>query len=270
MEYFCGSIKEIIFFLLIVILWIITKKLIQPKVLFAFDLLYSFIIFGLLAYVLNKWSLFNQPPVLEYIATVKTLIGIIILVLSLLVLLYVIIGFLSKRYSLRIDNFNIGGINIFFDESSNVYKKTVGTFIASKRSLFNFDKKIDNINQVFDAYYNTYKYIKENLELLDSKKDKVLYELSVEILRKLNLFLAHHQNDYRRWYNHITEENKIIISNGENISVHETTIEDIQKEYYRYDELLRDIKEINECFSQEIIKKEFDIKHFDWSEKKNA
>lgn len=270
MEYFCGSMKEIIILILIVILWIITKKLIQRKASFAFDLLYSLIIFGLLAYILNKWSFFNQPFFLEYISTVKTLIGIIILILSLLVLLYVIIGFISKRYSLRIDNFNIGGINIFFDESSNMYKKTVGTFIASKRSLFNFDEKIDNIDQVLDAYYNTYKYIKENLELLDPKKDIDLYKLSVEMLHKLNDFLAHHQNDYRRWYDNVIEENTIITSSGKSISVHETTIEDVQKEYYRYDELLKDIRMVNYYFSQENIKKEFDIKYFDWSEKKDA
>lgn len=270
MEYICDSMMEIIFIIVIVTLWIVIKKLLPGKTSFIVDLLSSLIIFGLLTHLLNKWSLLNQPPVLEFIDTLKILIRIIILILSLLVLLYVIIGFFSKRYSLRIDNFNIGGINILFDESSNMYKKTVGTFIASKRSLFNFDKKIDNIDQVFDAYYNTYKYIKENLELLDPNKDKKLYELSVNMLHKLNHFLAHHQNDYRRWYNNITEENIIITSSGKSIYVHETTIEDVQKEYYRYDELLGDIREINSYFSQENIKKEFSMKYFDWSENKDA
>ena len=265
-----GSLNEIILFVFIVVIWIVTKIKIKPEASFAFDLLYSFITFGLLAYTLSKWSLFNHPPVLEYIDTVKILIEVLVLILLLIILLYAVIGFLGKRYSLRIDNFNVGGINIFFDKSSDIYKKTVGTFIGSKRSLFNFNEKIDNIDQVFDAYYNTYNYIKENLELLDSKKDKKLYKMSVEMLHKLNHFLAHHQNDYRRWFDQVTKENKIYLSCDKSIVVHKTTIESVQEQYYRYDELLKDITEINLYFSQESIKKEFEIKYFDWSDEIDA
>lgn len=272
MEYLDGSFNTIIFFvfILIIIVWIFTKKIIKPKALFAFDLICSFIMFGLMAYTLSKWSLFSYTPVLEYIDTVKMLIEVLVLVLLLLILLYVIIGFVGKRYSLRIDNFNIGGINIFFDKSSDIYKKTVGRFIESKRSLFNFNEKIDNISEVLDAYYETHKYIKDNLELLDSEKDEKVYKISVCMLEKLNYFLTHHQNDYRRWYNNIIEKNTINTSSGKSISVHETTIEDVQKEYYRYDEFIKDISEVNNYFSQESVKKAFDMKYFDWSEKKDA
>lgn len=270
MGYVKGSLYEILLFLFITIIWICIKRKNKSKVLFALDLLYSFIVFGLLAYTLNKWSLFNYKPVIEYINTIKTLIEILVVLLLLVFMLYLIIGFLGKRYSLRVDNFNIGGINILFDKSSEIYKRTVGNFITSKRTLFNFDKKIDNISQVLDAYYSTYKYINENIELLDSEKDKEIYELSNEILHELNSFLSKHQNDYRRWFDHITSKDNIKLSDEKNIIVHETTIELVQENYYRYDEIIKDIKDLNCYFNSNDVKEKFSIKNFDWSEEIDA
>lgn len=270
MEYLKGSLLEIMLFILITIIWICIRRKNKSKGLFAFDLFYSFIVFVLLAYTLNKWSLFNYKPVLEYISTVKILIEILVILLLLILLLYIIIGFFSKSYSLRVDNFNIGGINILFDKSNEIYKKTVGTFIASKRTLFSFNKKRDNISQVLDAYHSTYKYIKDNLELLDSEKDQEIYKLSIEILQELNHFLSKHQSDYRRWYDHITNKNSIKLSDDNNMNVHETTIELVQQNYYRYYEIINDIKNLNCYFNSNNIEGKFNIKNFDWSEEKDA
>lgn len=270
MDYLIGSLYEIILFIFITIIWICVRVRNKSKGLFAFDLLYSFFVFLLLAYTLNKWSLFNYKPVLEYISTVRILIEILAILLLSILLLYIIIGFFGKRYSLRVDNFNIGGINILFDKSNEIYKKTVGNFIASKRTLFNFNKKRDNISQVLDAYYSTYKHIKDNLELLDPEKDKEIYDLSTEILQKLNYFLSKHQSDYRRWFDYIINKDCIKISDDQNIIVHETTIELVQENYYRYEEIIRDIKNLNCYFNSDNIKEKFNIKKFDWSEEKDA
>lgn len=270
MEYLIGSWHEIILFILVTAIWLYIRINNKSKSLFVFDLFYSFFVFVLLAYTLNKWSLFNYEPVLEYISTVKILIEILAILLLLILLLYIIIGFFGKRYSLRVDNFNIGGINILFDKSSEIYKKTVGNFIASKRTLFSFNKKRDNISQVLDAYHSTYKHIKDNLELLDPGNDEEIYELSIEILQKLNHFLTKHQSDYRRWFDHITNENSIKLSEDDNIVVHETTIELVQEKYYRYDEIIVDIKKLNLYFNSNNIEEKFNIKNFDWSEEKDA
>ena len=269
MSLFSNNMIEIYFLIFIAIIWILIKKAMRPKWSFALDLGCSFIVFGTIVYISSKYSLFNNLLVLEYIYTIRKIIEVMLLFILLLFLFYATIGFFGKRYSLRIDNFNIGGINVFFDKSSEIYIKTVGTFIASKRTLFNFNEKKDNISEVLDAYYETYKYIKDNLELLDFERDKELYELSIEILHKLNHFLTHHQNDYRRWYNHIINEDRIKLPDFKNIIVHETTIELVQKNYYRYDELLEEISIINDYFSNN-IKEKFKIKYFDWSEKTNA
>lgn len=256
--------------ILIILLWIIIKLPKKIKESMVLDIAFIIIIFFLVASILNIYDFFNNDLIISYLSTVKNMMQILLLFLIIMVVGYAVIGFLGKRYSLRIDNFNIGGINIFFDKSNEIFIKTVGTFIASKRTLFNFNRKRDNISEVLNAYYETYKYIKDNLELLDNKKDKELYSLSVEMLKKLNNFLATHQNDYRRWYNKINESDEINIPDSENIIVHKTTIEVVQKNYYRYDELLEDIKTINNYFSQESIQNAFKIEEFDWSEELSA
>ena len=256
--------------ILVILLWSIIKLPKKFKESMMLDIAFLIIIFFLVASILNIYDFFNNDVIMTYISTVKNMMQILLLFLIILVVGYAVIGFLGKRYSLRIDNFNIGGINIFFDKSNEIFIKTVGTFIASKRTLFNFNRKRDNISEVLDAYYETYKYIKDNLELLDKKKDKELYSLSVEMLKKLNNFLATHQNDYRRWYKKIDESDEIKVPGSESITVHKTSIEVVQKNYYRYDELLEDIKSINIYFSQDNIQKAFKIEEFDWSEELSA
>ncbi|MDN6900662.1 hypothetical protein [Oenococcus sicerae] len=225
--------------------------------------------FFLLAYILSAFKVFNREAVIDYVISVKDMLQVLFLLIIIIIFCYILIGFLGKRYSLRIDKFNIGGINILFDKSSDIYIKTVGTFISSKRSLFNFKKTRDNIYEVLNTYYEVYNFIRSNLELLDPIKDKKLYETSVAILKMLNNFLTTHQNDYRRWYDKIISNDRIT-SNGKKIIVHETTIEDIQNQYYRYDELLNDIHQINRYMSKEDIKDIFRVNIFDWESNENA
>lgn len=229
------------------------------------DIVLCIVFFFLLAYILTDLEIFNNYFVNNYGVTIKNMLEILLLFLAVLAIFYTLIGFFGKRYTLRVDNFNIGGINVFFDKSNEIFIKTVGTFIASKRSIFYFKKERDNIYEVLNSYYSVYDFIRSNIELLDSEKDKELYEISVGILKKLNNFLTKHQNDYRRWYDKIISEDKILTDRKE-IVVHSTTIEEVQKEYYRYEEILKDIYEINNYMSSDDVKNSFQINFFDWSD----
>lgn len=140
----------------------------------------------------------------------------------------------------------------------------MSSFLNSKRTLFYFNEKRDNIDEVLDSYYSVYNYIRENLELLDRDKDDELYNLAINILGKLNSFLTEHQNDYRRWYKKILEENIIITTENEKITVHETNIEKVQVHYYRYTEILKGFKDINEFFLKEEIQSNFKINTKRW------
>lgn len=90
-----------------------------------------------------------------------------------------------------------------------------------------------------------------------------LYQLSVDIIKHLNDFLTEHQNDYRRWYDK-TIDDDIIEVDGTQIIVHSTTIENVQKHYYRYDVLIPDIKDLNDFMKDIRIKEAFRISRFDW------
>lgn len=221
-------------------------------------------IFFSIVYILNHYNFFEQKKVISFIGTMKATLQFSLLVLVIVAISYTMIGFFGKRYTLRVDNFNIGGINVFFDKSNEIYIKTVGTFIGSKRTIFNFDKTRDNIKEVLDTYYEVYKFIRSNIELLDPEKDVEIYELSVNILQTLNKFLTKHQNDYRRWFSKIVSDDKIILEDSTEITVHSTTIENVQQHYYRYEELVNDIDKINSHMKNGQIKEIFEIIFFDW------
>lgn len=216
-------------------------------------------------YLLGYFKVFQSTPIKDYVVNFKELLQIIILILAVLAFLGASIGFFDKKYTLRIDKFNIGGINVLFDKSSEIYVKTVGTCVSSKRSLFSFNEKRDNIYEVLNAYYDVYNFIRNNLELLDHEKDSDLYKTSVNILKELNKFLTKHQNDYRRWYDKVISDDEFMVSNHEQ-KAHNTTIEQVQKQYYRYDELLQDIKNLNKYMSEEKIKNMLKINDFIWGE----
>ena len=223
----------------------------------------SIFMFCAVAYIALYFKFFKQPFVIEFTHTIEKLLQTMLMLLAIVAFLYVLIGFFGRRYTLRVDKFNIGGINILFDQSNEIFTKTVGTYIAAKRTLFNFDEVRDNIDQVLDAYYDSYNFIRNNLELLDSEKDVELYQLSVDIIKHLNDFLTEHQNDYRRWYDK-TIDDDIIEVDGTQIIVHSTTIENVQKHYYRYDVLIPDIKDLNDFMKDIRIKEAFRISRFDW------
>lgn len=232
--------------------------------------LLSLIIFLIIAIIFTKIGFFTKPFINQLINSILEMLRIVLLLLAVFALTYVIIGFFGKKYSLRVDNFNIAGINVFFDKSSEIYIKAVGSFLMSKRTLFNFNPKRDNIDEVLDSYYSVYNYIRENLELLDQEDDGALYLISIETLKKLNNFLTKHQNDYRRWYKKNEKENKINVGDGKTITVHNTTIEEVQKHYYRYDEILKDFNSINVFFKSNEFQDSFKINSIHWRNEEDA
>lgn len=247
-------------------LFLFSKKIIPDgiKTSIIFSIIVCLIVLLAFVYVLSYFKVFSNKSFIDYMSNLKVFSQYMLLILIISFVLYIMIGFFGKRYTLRVENFNIGGINVFFDKSNEIYIKTVGTFIKSKRTLFYFNKSRDNIRDVIKTYYSVYDFIRSNLELLDPESDSELYSISTDLLKKLNQFLTKHQSDYRRWYEKIIEDDIINCENDSKIIVHKTTIEDVQKQYYRYDEILNDIQEINKYMKNKEMSKIFDITHFDW------
>lgn len=262
-----------VFYILIIILLL----LIREKISFKTGLIDLFLLGALVfiaVYLFNYYEITKNIQVTQFFDSLKLILQIILLLIGVIIFLLAIIGFWGKRYTLRVDNFNIGGINVLFDRSNEIFIRAVGGLLETKRSIFKFDKSVDNIYEVFNSYYEIYKYLRDNIELLDSEKDVELYSLTLGMISQLNRFLTLHQNDYRRWYNKVSSDDRVYIydKNQKNyteeiIIFHGTTIQKIQEQYYRYDELVKDFETLNRSFSDNRIATAFKLKNHYWEEK---
>lgn len=104
---------------------------------------------------------------------------------------------------------------------------------------------------------------------LRKRADKNMYHDANEILKTLNSFLTKHQNDFRRWYKYVSSNDKVekinnTQTNNEPLVFHLTTIEEIQKQYYRYEELKKDLQDINIYFNSN-VKNKFNINTEKWA-----
>jgi hypothetical protein len=147
---------------------------------------------------------------------------------------------------------NIGGFSILFDNPIKIYQRQVRNYLDSKRTVFKIDLENDNFKEVFDSYYDVYKFFVEEIKMLGEipdkkaeKNDRVrLYNMANQILKKLNGFLTKHQSDYRRWYIYFEKKHED--------EYYLTPIGNLQKEYPRYEELCSDFAKVNKFFISEV------------------
>ncbi|MFZ7405027.1 hypothetical protein, partial [Klebsiella pneumoniae] len=108
--------------------------------------------------------------------------------------------YLLKKYSVKVEKLSLGGVNILFNESATLYKKSVKNHLDSKRAIFKLRKNVDAFDEVISSYYQTYQFIRDEMKILNPKKDREIYDFSNEMLMVLNRFLTNYQNNYKRWY----------------------------------------------------------------------
>ncbi|MFW2078526.1 hypothetical protein ACG94X_12545 [Acinetobacter sp. ULE_I010] len=174
-------------------------------------------------------------------------------------------AYIGKKYSLRIDKLSLGGLNILFDTSRTLYTNSISNFLDSKRTLFKIEPKYDNFSDLFESYLQTYNFFRQEMKILDPKRDKDLYDLTNHILQELNKFLTKNQNNYRRWYQKISTDNTTeYFTEGSGKYFYNTPIHEIQKTYYAYDELLNSFKEINNFFENN-VKEPFEVNSEKWN-----
>ena len=179
----------------------------------------------------------------------------------LVVIVFCINSFIENKYSVKVEKLSLGGVNILFDRREILFINSVQNFFDTKRTLFCIDEKHDNFAEVFQSYYETYNFIRQEMKLLDPSKDKDLYKISNDILMRLNQFLTKNQNNYLRWYKYISENNQELINldefgkddvKPEQRHFYNMPINDIQSKYYSYNDLLKEFKAINDFFTTEI------------------
>lgn len=195
---------------------------------------------------------------------------------SILVIFVVIVflfdGLMNKRYSFKVEKLSFGGLNILFDNSDILFKKSVQNFLDTKRTLFTINPEHDAFDEVFNSYYETYQFLRTEIRVLNINRvtDFEYYSLTNLALKKLNTFLTKHQNNYRRWHRYISEHDAVKVGGskgrrGKILSYHLTPIGTIQKYYYDYAQLVVDFKDVNVFFKDQFAGK-FNIDMKKWSE----
>lgn len=161
--------------------------------------------------------------------------------------------YLLKKYSLKVEKLSFGGINVLFNESSTIYTKSIRNHLDSKRAIFKINNDIDAFDEVISSYYQTYQYIRDEMKILHPKKDSDLYDTSNNMLKVLNNFLTNYQNNYKRWYKYVSENDEVKEKESDDVMCfHETPINKIQEQYYNYKEISAGFKEVNEFFMNEV------------------
>ncbi|MGH1286369.1 hypothetical protein [Bacillus toyonensis] len=173
--------------------------------------------------------------------------------LPFLFLILMIFLFSTKKWAFRVEKLTIGGFNVLFDNPEHLFKRQIGTFLNTKRTLFKIDLKHDNFDDTFTSYFETYKLLRDEMKILkDAKKKKSKkgkpstesYHLSNMMIKELNHFLTKHQSDYRRWYKYMELRNEE--------EYYTLPIEELQQKYSNYEELSSDFQLMNTFFVNEI------------------
>lgn len=185
---------------------------------------------------------------INFIKYIFTTLFPVILVITILVFF---ISILSK-IRIKFNKFTFCGLEIILNDPSNVIKINIKNFLNTKRSLFFFDEKTDNISDVLSSYYLTYQFFRDEISKYENLKpsDFEYYHYLNDMLVSLNIFLSKHQSNYNRWYEKVIKSNNSI------------DIVDIQKKYRYYNELLQDIKKLN--IKMIVLANKFDVDIVKW------
>ncbi|WP_426952499.1 hypothetical protein [Bacillus mycoides] len=179
--------------------------------------------------------------------------GCIFAFLPFLLLILMIFLFSTKKWAFRVEKLTIGGFNVLFDNPEHLFKRQIGTFLNTKRTLFKIDFKHDNFDDTFTSYFETYKLLRDEMKILKDAKKKTSkkgkpttesYALSNLMIKELNHFLTKHQSDYRRWYKYMELRNEE--------EYYTLPIEELQKKYSNYEELSSDFQHVNNFFVNKI------------------
>lgn len=206
------------------------------------------------------------PSVYTVFSKNRPLVTGILSILLISVFIWLMVSlYLLKKYSVKVEKLSLGGVNILFNESATLYKKSVKNHLDSKRAIFKVRKNIDAFDEVISSYYQTYIFIRDEMKILNPKKDREIYDFSNEMLMVLNRFLTNYQNNYKRWYKYISDKDEVVDRvSGNVMRFHATNIEKIQKQYYDYNRILKGFKDVNRFFAND-VKAKFDINTDKWN-----
>lgn len=173
---------------------------------------------------------------------------IIVVALAVYLIIKLILRLIKGRVSIK--TITINGISVDLECNSHVKKlaNEVWIELSTRKIALPFDEENDVIVEIYNSWYEVFTRFREILKELPINNNKEVEKLSLLILKILNEELRGHltkwQARFRKWY----KENKNTI--GEEP-------QEIQKKYPQYEELIKDLKRVNNnmiIFTEELDK----------------
>lgn len=114
------------------------------------------------SYVPSIYIVFNKN---------KPLVAGIIFILLMSIFIWLIVAlYLLKKYSFKVEKLSLGDVNILFNESGTLYRKSIKNHLDSKRAIFKLKKNVDAFDEVISSYYQIYQFIRDEMKILNPKK----------------------------------------------------------------------------------------------------
>lgn len=191
--------------------------------------------------------------------TLDNLIVLIIILVILIIIckwIYVLIRkHKISKYEIVELNVNIGkfgSVKIVANKEVSLIAYQAWVEIITRKVGLLFEDNKDVITEIYDSWYQIFKVIRELLKSVESSKNdkdvQILIKILLEVLNNgLRPHLTKYQAEFRKWY----ENEKIL---GEN---KESSPQEIQRKYKKYNELIEDLKITNKKminFSKELEK----------------
>ncbi|MDU5660254.1 MAG: hypothetical protein E6018_13720 [Clostridium perfringens] len=198
---------------------------------------------------LDMFSLFRKN--IFYLSNLISKFNFLLLIL-ITILIFII---LKKKWVFRIEKMSCGGLTFVCNKPEKILKQNIKNFLETKRTLFKINEKKDNFYDTINSYYETYKFIRNEISVYDiDSKQESLYKYASEMIKVLNEFLTDYQSDYKRWYEYIRDYKKD--------DIYDKDIYDIQKDYRNYNEIMNGFLLVNNEFNK--YAKNFDINVEKW------
>lgn len=201
----------------------------------------------------NQYLHLLKSNIIYFIKAIKVIFPMVVAI----IIAYLISNFTSQKWIIKIEKLDIGGASIVFEKPEELFKQQIKNYLNTKRTLFSYDPQRDNIEDTLNSYYKVYNYIREKMQVYDTKSSQISdsYKVANLMIGTLNEFLTSYQSNYRRWI-------KYRLENKATDNDYAKSISEIQREYSNYDNLLQGFEEVNNKFK--IYAKEFNVDIQKW------